>query len=239
MFRMLTAMMLACVASAVFAQSLLLVESTRPKADVGSFALSKGAASLAAGSAENKDLIEKGFGVPLTVRRVENGHVYALAPSAKLLLPVPFGWRGFDDGKRARLFTPAGNIGVVINAMPLEGIDTWDETREQVWKFARQTAEARAKKDPRYQARLIRLPDGTFGMRETNIYDGEDDPFSSITLFRQHPGDPRTAVRVNLFSPIADFDRHLGLVAALMREMQNALIPTGLDMEIKGTPGKR
>jgi hypothetical protein len=83
------------------------------------------------------------------------------------------------------------------------------------------------------------MPDGTFGMRETNIYDGEDDPYSSITLFRQHPGDPRTAVRVNLFSPIADFDRHLGLVAALVLEMQNALIPTGLDMDIKGMPGKR
>lgn len=226
-------------ASTALAQRLLLVETTLPRADIGSFALAKDAASLAMDSAENKGLVEKGFGFPLTVRRVESGHAYALAPSSKLLLPVPFGWRGFDDGKRARLFTPAGNIGIVVNAMPLEGTDTWDETREQVWKFARQTADARAKKDPRYQARLIRLPDGTFGMRESNIYEGEDDPFSSVTLFRQHPGDPRTAVRVNLFSPVADFERHLGLVAALMRDMQNAQIPRGLDMDIKGMPAGR
>jgi hypothetical protein len=226
-------------AAVVCAQPLLLVETSLPRAEVGAFALAKDAASLATDSAENKGLSDKGFGFPLTVRRVADGHAQAFAPSANLLVPVPFGWRGFDDGRRARVFTPAGNTGIVINAMPLESIDTWDETREQVWKFARQTAEARAKKDPRYQARLIRLPDGTFGMREANIYDGEDDPYSSVTLFRQHPGDARMAVRVNLFAPVGEFERLLGLAAAVMREMQNAVIPRGLDMEMGRVPGKR
>lgn len=230
---------LCLMVNAAFAQGFLVVENTLPVAEIGAFALAKDGSSLNVGSAENKGLVEKGFGFPLTVRRVEEGHVYALVPSAKLLVPVPFGWRGFDDGKRARVFTPAGNIGIVVNAMPLDGADSWDETREQVWKFARQTAEARAKKDPRYQARLIRLPDGTFGMREANIYEGEDDPYSSIILFRQHPGDPRTAVRVNLFSPVGEFERHVGLVAAFMRSMQNALIPSGLDRDLKGMPAGR
>ena len=227
------------LAAAVHAQPMLVVETSLPPVDVGSYALAKDGASLAADTPENKGMVEKGFGFPLTVRRVEQGHVYAHAPSAKLLVPVPFGWRGFDDGRRARVFTPAGNVGIVVNAMPLEGIETWDETREQVWKFARQTAEARGKKDARYQARLIRLSDGTFGMRETNVYDGEEDPFSSVTLFRQHPGDPRTAVRVNMFAPVGEFERLLGLVASFMRNMQNAVIPTGLDMDIRGIPGAR
>ena len=138
------------------------------------------------------------------------GYVYVQAASARVLVPVPFGWRGFDDGKRTRLFTPAGNIGIVINATQMDADQTWDETREQVWKYARQTAAERSKKDPRYSARLIRLADGTFGMREANIYESEDDPYSSVVLFRQHPNDPRTVLRVNLFAPIGDFDRHLG-----------------------------
>src|SRR6185295_8857613 len=180
-------------------------------------------------SAENKGLLDKGFGFPVRVREVADGYVYALAPSPRVLVPVPFGWRGFDGGKRTRLFTPAGNIGIVINAMPMEGFESWDETREQVWKLARQTAEERGKKDPRYQARLIRLPDGTFGMREMNIYEGEEDPYSSVILFRQHPDDPRTAIRMNLFAPVGDFDRHLALAALVMKDLRATFIPVGLD----------
>lgn len=214
----------------------LLIETTLPAGNYASFALSQDSKSFAPESPENKGLLDKGFGFPVSVRRVLPGHVMALAPSARLLVPVPMGWRGFDDGKRTRLFTPAGNIGIVINAMPMEGFESWDETREQVWKHARQTAEVRAKKDPRYQARLIRLGDGTFGMRETNIYEGDEDPYSSVILFRQHPNDPRTAIRMNLFAPVGDFDRYLGLAALVMKDLQGAAIPTGLDMDISNIP---
>ena len=155
----------------------IIIETSLPTTAYASFALAENAASFSADSAENKGLLDKGFGFPVRVRRVLDGYVHALAASARVLVPVPFGWRGFDDGKRTRLFTPAGNIGIVINAMSMDGFESWDETREQVWKLARQTAEERAKKDPRYQARLIRLADGTFGMRESNIYEGEDDPY--------------------------------------------------------------
>ncbi len=214
----------------------LIVETSLPAADYVAFALAKNSDSFFPDSAENKALLDKGFGFPVTVRRVMDGYVYAFAATPRLLVPVPLGWRGFDDGQRARLFTPAGNVGMVINAMPMGGFESWDETREQVWKHARQTADTRAKKDPRYSARLIKLPDGTFGMRETNIYEGEEDPFSSVTLFRQHPDDPRTAIRMNLFAPVGDFERHLGLAGRVMKDLLGAAIPTGLDMEYLKIP---
>jgi hypothetical protein len=214
----------------------LLVETTLPAGNYAAFALANDSASFAPDSAENKGLLDKGFGFPLSVRRVLEHHVLALAPSAKLLVPAPFGWRGFDDGKRTRLFTPSGNIGIVLNTLPLEGFESWDETREAVWKHARQTAEARGKKDPRYQARLIRLADGAFGMREANIYEGEDDPYSSVILFRQHPSDPRMAIRMNLFAPIADFERYLGLAALVLKDMRGAFIAGGLDTDFSSLP---
>ena len=214
----------------------MIVETSLPSADYASFALARDSASFAPNSAENKGLLDKGFGFPVRVRRVQEGYVYAQAAAARVLVPVPFGWRGFDDGKRTRLFTPAGNIGIVINAMPLDGFETWDETREQVWKLARQTAEDRGRKDPRYNARLIRLANGTFGMRESNIYEGEDDPYSSVILFRQHPTDPRTAIRMNLFAPVGDFERHLALAALVMRDMQGAFTPAGLDTDFSKLP---
>jgi len=173
------------------------------------------------------------------VRRILDGHVYVQAASARVLVPVPFGWRGFDDGKRTRLFTPAASVGMVINAVQMDGAQSWDETREQVWKFARQTAAERSKKDQRYSARLIRLADGTFGMREANIYEAEGDPYSSVTLFRQHPNDPRTAVRVNLFAPLGEFDRYLALAALVMKDMQGAFTPTGLDMDLSKLPATK
>lgn len=228
------------LAGAAYAQAqLLMVETTLPSAEYQAFALAKDGASFAPDSVENKDLVDKGFGNPVAVRRTHVGYVVALAPSPRLLVPVPMGWRGFDDGKRTRIFTPAGNAGIVVNAMPLEGFDTWDETREQVWKAARQSAEARAKKDPRYQARLIRLRDGTFGMRESNIYEEESDPYSSVTLFRRHPDDPRMAVRVNLFAPVGDFERYLALVGAFMRDMQAVPNTSGLDRNFLKLPATR
>jgi hypothetical protein len=146
------------------------------------------------------------------------------------------GWRGFDDGKRTRLFTPAGNVGIVINVMPIDGFESWDDTREQVWKLARQTAAERTRKDARYQARLIRLKDGTFGMRESSIYEGDDDPYSSVILFRQHPDDRRIAVRVNVFAPVGDFDRYLALAGAFMKDMQAAIYTGGLDRNFSSMP---
>jgi hypothetical protein len=237
---LLSALMIAGVASAqtITQQQtgFIVIETSLPTASYASFALSKDSSSFSPDSEENKGLLDKGFGFPVRVQRVLDSYVYALAASSRVLVPVPFGWRGFDDGKRTRLFTPTGNIGIILNAMPMDGFESWDETREQVWKLARQTAEERAKKDPRYQARLIRLPDGTFGMRESNIYEGDDDPYSSIILFRQHPDDPRIAIRMNLFAPVGNFDRHLPLAALVMKDMQAANIPKGLDMDIMRIP---
>ncbi len=215
---------------------LLLLETTLPSAIYTTFALAQDSSSFSPDSPENKGLLDKGFGFPVAVRRVSEGYVLALAPSSRLLVPVPMGWRGFDDGKRTRLFTPAGNIGIVLNAMPLDSFESWDETREEVWKHARQTAATRAKKDPRYQARLIRLADGTFGMREANIYEGEEDPYSSVILFRQHPENPRMAIRMNMFSPVGDFDRLLGLAGLVMKDLQGVFIPVGLDRDTSNIP---
>ena len=218
---------------------LLPLETTLPSGAMKDFALAGDDSSFAPDSTENKGLVEKGFGFPVSVRRVADGYVYAIAPAPRVLVPVPFGWRGFDDGKRTRLFTPAGNIGIVLNAMPMGVGQSWDDTREEVWKLARQTAEQRAKKDARYNARLIRLEDGTFGMREMNIYEGEDDPYSSIILFRPHPGDPHMAIRMNLFAPVAQFERHLALAGLVMREMQSAYLLTGLDRDVSGIPASK
>jgi hypothetical protein len=228
---------LTLMACATQAQTpLIAIETTLPTGRYGDFSLATNSDSFAPDSVENKGLLDKGFGFPVRVRQVLDGYVYVQAASARVLVPVPFGWRGFDDGKRTRLFTPAGNIGIVINATQMDGDQTWDETREQVWKFARQTAAERSKKDPRYSARLIRLADGAFGMREANIYESEEDPYSSVVLFRQHPTDSRTVLRVNLFAPIGDFDRHLALIALVMKDMQGAQIPRGLDTDLSKLP---
>lgn len=218
---------------------LIAIETTLPMAPYASFALAKDSSSFDPDSAENKGLLDKGFGFPVRVRQVLEGHVYVQASASRLLVPVPLGWRGFDDGKRTRLFTPAGNVGIVLNAMQMDADQSWDETREQVWKFARQTAAARSKKDPRYSARLIRLPDGVFGMREANIYEAGEDPYSSVILFRQHPDDPRTAIRMNLFAPVGDFDRMLALAGLVMKDLRGAQIPTGLDTDLSRLPASK
>lgn len=228
------------IAATARAQAPLIALETRlPSGSYQSFALAKDGASFSPDSAENKGLLDKGFGFPVSVRRVMDGYVFALAASARVLVPVPFGWRGFDDGRRTRLFTPMGNIGIVINAMPMDGTQSWDETREQVWKFARETAAERSKKDPRYSARLVRLADGTFGMREHNIYEGQEDPYSSVILFRQHPDDPRVAIRMNLFAPVGEFERHLALAGLVMKDMQGAFIASGLDTDFSRLPASK
>lgn len=215
---------------------LISIETSLPSAPYASFALAADSASFAQDSAENKDLLDRGFGFPVRVRQVRDGYVYAQASSARVLVPVPFGWRGFDDGKRTRLFAPTANIGMVINAVEMDGTQSWDETREQVWKLARQTAAERSRKDQRYNARLIRLANGIFGMRESNIYEADGDPYSSVTLLRQHPDNPRTAIRMNLFAPIGDFDRYLALAGLVIKDMQGAFTPTGLDMDMTKLP---
>jgi len=213
-----------CLAMPVVAQSdFITMETSLPAASYASFALATDSKSFAPDSTENKGLLDKGFGVPVRVQQVLDRHVQIVSPSTQLLMTVPFGWRGFDDGKRTRLFTPTGNIGITFQSLPMEGFTDWDDVRGKVWNLARQTAEARAKKDPRYQARLIRLADGTFGMRETNINEGDAGPYSSVILFKPHPGDPKLAIRMNLYTPIEEFERYLGLAGLLLRDMQPSM----------------
>jgi len=222
---------LMCVAAPLRAQSeFITMETSLPVATYASFALSADSSSFAPDSAENKGLLDKGFGSPVRVQRVLDRHVQVASPAAKLLLTLPFGWRGFDDGKRTRMFTPNGNIGITVQSLSTDGFVDWNDVRGQVWTLARKTAEARAKKDPRYQARLIRLADGTFGMRETNINEGEDGPYSSVILFRPHPTEPKLAIRMNLYTPINDFERYLGLAGLVLRDMQ------GLDVAAQSVP---
>jgi hypothetical protein len=210
-----------CVTAPVHAQSeFITMETSLPATTYASFALAADSSSFAPDSPENKGLLDKGFGTPVRVQRVMDRHVQVVSPATGTLLTVPFGWRGFDDGKRARLFTPTGTIGMTVMALPTDGFVDWDDVRGQVWSLARKTAEARAKKDPRYQARLIRLADGTFGMRETNINEGEDGPYSSVILFRPLPGNPKFAIRLNLYTPLDEFERHLGLAGLVLRDMQ-------------------
>jgi hypothetical protein len=196
------------------------METTLPATTYAPFALTADSNSFAPDSPENKGLLDKGFGTPVRVQRVLDKHVQVVSPATGALLTVPFGWRGFDDGKRARLFTPTGNIGITVMALPTDGFVDWDDVRGQVWSLARKTAEARARKDPRYQARLIRLADGTFGMRETNINEGEDGPYSSVILFRPLPGNPKFAIRLNLYTPLDEFERHVGLAGLVLRDLQ-------------------
>jgi hypothetical protein len=212
--------MLCVVMHAQAQQSFITMETSLPAAAYSAFALSNDSSSFAHDSPENKGLLDKGFGFPVRVQRVLDRHVQIVSPSTKLLLNVPFGWRGFDDGKRTRVFTPTGNVGITFQTLSTDGFADWDDTRGQVWGLARKTAEARAKKDPRYQARLIRLPDGTFGMRETNINEGDAGPYSSVILFRPFPGDPKSALRMNLYAPPEEFERYLGLAGLVMRDIQ-------------------
>lgn len=197
----------------------MVIETALPTASYASFALTPDSSSFATDSPENKGLLDKGFGFPVQVRRVLDRHVLVASIAAKVLVPVPFGWRGFDDGKRTRLFTPIGSIGLVVNVVSIEQFANWDDAREQLWRAARTQIDPRAKQDPRYQARFIKLGDGSFGIRETNIQD-PDGPYSSVIMFRRHPTDAKLAVRVNLFTPVDEFERHLGLVSLVLRDIQ-------------------
>ncbi len=215
--------MLCAAAPAVAQSDFITMETSLPAASYATFALATDSKSFAPDSAENKGLLDKGFGVPVRVQQVLDRHAQIVSPSTQLLLTVPFGWRGFDDGKRTRLFTPTGNIGITFQSLPMDGFVDWNDVRGQVWGLARKTAEARAKNDPRYQARLIRLADGTFGMRETNINEGDAGPYSSVILFKPHPGDPKLAIRMNLYTPIEEFERFLGLAGLVLRDMRPAM----------------
>src|SRR5262245_27501202 len=72
------------------------------------YAASNDAVSLDPERPENRQLREKGVGFPVQAVQVFERHALVAAPAARLLVPVPLGWRGFDDGRRTRLFHPNG-----------------------------------------------------------------------------------------------------------------------------------
>jgi hypothetical protein len=196
------------------------IDTTLPVGTYAAYALSKDASSFDPEREENKKLLEKGFGFPVRVARVLDGYALVLSPATKRLLAVPLGWQGFDDGKRTRLFPPGGDIGLVVSIVSLDGVQGWDNVREHFWQQVRQAAAERKRQAPRYEARLIQLADGTFGVRETSIPEAGG-PYSSVLLFLRYPGEPNLGLRVNLFTPDEQFERYLGLAGLVLREIQN------------------
>lgn len=194
-------------------------EDKLPVGTYATYAVSNDAVSLDPERPENKQLLDKGLGFPVRAVQVFERHALVGSGAARLLVPVPLGWRGFDDGRRTRLFHPNGEIGLVVSAASLDQAGGWDGAREQFWHEVRVQALARRRQAPRYEVALLRLPNGQFGVRETNIPD-PNGPFSSIILFVRHPGDPALAVRINLFTPVEDFDRYLGLAGLVVRDIR-------------------
>jgi hypothetical protein len=194
----------------------LAIEDKLPVGTYAAYALSGDAASFDPERPENKQLVERKLGFPVRAVQVFEHHALIGSGAARVLVPVPLGWRGFDDGRRTRLFHPGGDIGLVVSAAPLADVGGWDSAREQFWEQVRQQVPERRKA-------LLRLPAGHFGVRETNIGD-PNGAFSSVIIFMRHPADPGLAVRVNMFTPVADFDRYLGLVGLMVRDIR---VPSG------------
>ena len=202
------------------------VEDKLPVGAYATYAVSNDAVSLDPERPENKQLLEKKLGFPVRAVQVFERHALVGSGAARVLVPVPLGWRGFDDGRRTRLFHPNGEIGLVVSASSLDQAGGWDNAREQFWQQVRVQALARKRQAPRYEVALLRLPNGQFGVRETNIPD-PNGPFSSVIVFMRHPGDSTLAVRVNLFTPVPDFDRYLGLVGLVLRDIRIPQRPGG------------
>lgn len=195
------------------------VEDKLPVGAYAAYAVSQDATSLDPERPENRQLLEKKLGFPVRAVQVFERHALVGSGAARVLVPVPLGWRGFDDGRRTRLFHPNGEVGFVVSAVSLDQAGGWDNVREQFWDQVRQHALARRREEPRYAVALLRLPGGQFGVREVNIPD-KNGPFSSVIVFMRHPGDPALGVRINLFTPVEDFDRYLGLAGLVLRDIR-------------------
>jgi hypothetical protein len=195
------------------------VDDKLPLGAYAAYAVSEDAGSLDPERPENKQLRDKGIGFPVTVVQLFERHALVGSGAARVLVPVPLGWRGFDDGRRTRLFHPNGEIGIVVSAYSLDKAGGWDNAREEFWQQVRQHTLKRRREAPRYSATLLRLPGGQFGVREINVPD-TNGPFSSIIVFMRHPLDPALAVRVNLFTPVDEFDRYLGLAGLVVRDIR-------------------
>ena len=194
-------------------------EEKLPVGTYAAYAVSEDAVSLDPNRPENKQLLEKSLGFPVTVVQLFERHALVGSGAARVLVPVPLGWRGFDDGRRTRLFHPNGEIGFVVSAFSLDQAGGWDNAREQLWLQVREHALKRRREAPRYAVTLLRLPGGQFGVREVNVPD-PNGPFSSVIVFMRHPLDPALGVRVNLFTPVEDFDRYLGLAGLVVRDIR-------------------
>lgn len=213
----------ACLLAAVPAAAqgpAIAIETTLPMGAYTTYALSTDASSFDPERAENKKLLEKGIGLPVRVARVLEGYALVASTATRRLLTVPLGWQGFDDGKRTRLFPPGGDIGLVVSIVSLDGVQGWDDVREHFWQQVRQAAAERKRQAPRYEARLIQLADGTFGVRETSIPESGG-PYSAVLLFLRYPGEPNLSLRVNLFTPVEEFERYMGLAGLVVRDIQN------------------
>jgi hypothetical protein len=211
--------LLAVLAPAAAAAQPLAIEEKLPVGSYAAYALSNDAVSLDPERPENKQLLDKKLGFPVRAVQVFERHALVGSGAARVLVPVPLGWRGFDDGRRTRLFHPNGEIGLVVSAASLDQAGGWDAARERFWEQVRLQAPARKRQAPRYEAILLRLPNGEFGVRETDIPD-PNGPFSSVIVFMRHPGDTSLAVRINLFTPVPDFDRYLGLAGLVLRDIR-------------------
>lgn len=143
-------------------------------ADVGSFALEGGVATLKQDHPINQSLLDQGRGFAPNIRAVDEagGKAWVASIALNAVLELPFGWHPLDDGRRLVLLHPDSSVQV-----SLERMQAPDGSLEAL--LDRIEAQVRIDYPAPMCARMQSGP--VLGLGLSNIHDG-DQPLAQIHL---------------------------------------------------------
>jgi hypothetical protein len=132
--------------------------------------------------------------------------------SIKIEVCLPLGWHASEDSERAVGYSADRSYRVIVWRVDFayEGV----QDAEQYASSKRGAIQARR---PGVQARVRKLPDGTFLVIYENVppSQGDSGKRTVFDLVFSKPGEPKQGVLVTLGVPAADMDRGLKLLALL------------------------
>lgn len=193
-------------------------------ADVGSFALEGGAATIRQDHPINQRLLEMGKGFAPNIRALDeaNGRAWVASIALQAVLAIPLGWHPLDDGRRLLLMHPDSSVQISLERLSAPGGDL-DALLDRI------EASAREEQDGLRTQRMASGPIAALAL--VGFMDG-DTPLAQLHLV-MHSETEGVALRAR-----ATATRERSKMAGDLAEALLMGIQFGMEIESTGQPGE-
>ena len=156
--------------------------------------------------------------LPPGVKAIGEGFVELGCGSSQVVLKMPMGWLGDEDGQNSTLFTPDQSTRIIMGFR-----DMGEKTSFAAFKtrsLAATRAQMKALKQTGAIVRGFEVPGGSYAIEVSGVTTTSGAKNGFLQVFTPNPKPSRYVMSLSLTAPAPEFSKYRGLVGLILRDRE-------------------